>query len=661
MARFDALETGPVRIPSLEAYPWPGKNRTLAEVPAYRIDEATGAEDPTWRAEWFAWRDEVLKVRNAVQDRFSRDLKFQKTELDRCAKDPGWFITMWLWVEEPRPDAETLTDDGDFDTLKEFVPFAPQVRLVYLTVAILKEPTRYDLFISKARGFGVSYIMAAICFWAWTFWRGFRTRYLSQKLEKADRAHDLDSLFAKIDLFMDYLPPEFIPAGFNRGKNGRAVKHRQTAMFKNPEKGGQITAEATTGDSVRGGRGTSVFNDEAAFQEQYRATRATVGGSTRHRIDWSSESFAKGRQWWDAWHTAKKVNAERRKNGLDPVATVIEIDWYENPYQDQQWFATEKAAYESDGNVEEFATEYLRDPRQHGTHVYPQVGDCPNLDFDYDPHRMLNVSIDPGMADDCAFVFWQNHFVDGKKQVRWLDSFVRNRLPAEWYAHVLTGIYPHEDDVAWPYREDLHHPEIQAMMDWLATVPASRMTIYGDPAIEAQDTGASSFRRRFILTSQELSDRRIRGDAAKGITPDPQALDVSREIVLPYRSIYKRNNFPDRRMALRKALAYSVFSYRDGAQLLKEDIGNVRFGEVTERTSLAPKVRHDRHTHRTSAAEYGMVFDDLLIHVDDVWDGDKVREEQKKASAPERLKGRTPPHRQQRSRAARHFDPVKAA
>lgn len=660
MARFDSLATGEVRIPSLKSWGDAHGWDDLDLVPAYRIDGASEHEDPTWRADWFAWRERVLVVRNEVQDRFARDIAFREEEFERCRTDPGWFITIWLWVEEPRPDDENLTEDGEFDTLKEFIPFAPQGRLVYLTVAILFHPTRYDLFISKARGFGVSYIMAAICFWAWTFKRGFRTRYLSQKLEKADRAHDLDSLFAKIDLFMQYLPDRFIPEGFNRGTKGRAVKHRQSAMFKNPQGGAQITAEATTGDSVRGGRGASVFNDEAAFQEQYKATRATVGGSTRHRIDWSSESFAKGRQWWDAWHTAQKVNKERREKGLDPVATVIEIDWYENPYQDQRWYETEQAAYESDGNLEEFATEYLRDPRQHGTHVYPQVGDCPDTPEWFDKTRMLNAGIDPGMADDCAFVFWQNHFPEGKKKVRWLDSFVRNRLPAEWYAHVMTGIMPIPGDVAYPYAEDLEHSEIQRMMLWLGDIPAHMLTIYGDPAIQSQDTGASSFRRRFILTSQELSDRRIQGDPEKGIAPDATALDVSREIVQPYRSIYLRNNHPDRRMALRKALAYSEFSLTDGAQLLKEDIGNVRFGEVTERTSLAPKVRHDRHTHRTSGAEFGMVFDDLLIHDDDVWDGEKVKQEVKK-HAPERLKGRTPGHRDRRSRSSRHFDPVKAA
>ena len=633
MPTFDHLTSGPVRIPSLA--PW-----GLDVVPAYRVDEATGVEDPAWRAEWFAWRQAVLRVRTEIQERCLRDPAFLEEEYERCKNDPGWFITIWLWVEEPRPDDENAADDGDIDNLKEFIPFAPQVRLIYLTVAILACPTRHDLLVSKARGFGVSYTMAAVCFWAWLF-RRWRLRFLSQKLEKADRSMDLDSLFAKIDLFMEYLPERFIPKGFNRGTKGRAVKHRQQAMFKNPETKAQITAEATTGDSVRGGRATGVFNDEAAFQQQYRATRATIGGSTRHRIDWSSESFAQGRQWWDTWHTARKVNAELVAAGKEPVATVIEIDWYENPYQDQAWFERERAAYESDGNPEEFATEYLRDPRQHGTHVYPQVGDCPDTAEWFDPNRMLYVSVDPGMADDCAWVFWQNHFPEGKKRIRWLDMFMRNRLPAEWYAHVLTGIMPTEDDVAWAYRDELLHPEIQYFMRWLRDVPSHMMTIYGDPAIEAQDSGASSFRKRFVLTTQEITERAGLGTRA------------GREIVLPYRSIYLRNNHPDRRYALRKALLYSEFSLTDGAQQLKEAIGNVRFGEVTERTSLAPKVRHDRYTHPTSAAEFGMVYDDLLVHAEDL--------KPPKLAAPLRPKGRTPTHRQARSRPSRHYDPIGAS
>lgn len=620
MAQFDHLTSGDVRIPSLA--PW-----GLDLVPGYRIDPNTGKEDLAWRTEWFAWRKAVLAVRNEVQTRALSDLAYMEEEYQRCKDDPGWFITMWLWVEEPRPDAENLQDDGDIDNLKEFIPYAPQVRLIYLTVAILSLPTMHDLLISKARGFGVSYIMAAICFWAWLF-RNWRLRFLSQKLEKADRSMDLDSLFAKIDLFMEYVPLRFIPEGFNRGTKGRAVKHRQQAMFKNPVTKAQITAEATTGDSVRGGRATGVFNDETAFQEQYRASRATIGGSTRHRIDWSSESFAKGRQWWDTWHTAQKVAKEMLAEGKEPVATVMEIDWFENPYQDQEWYEREKARYTSDGNLEEFATEYLRDPRQHGTHVYPQVHQCPDTDEWFDKNRMLYVSVDPGMADDCAWVFWQTYFPDGKKRVRWIDSFMRNRLPAEWYAHVFTGIPPIPSDPAWMYRDELQDDEVARLMRWLREVPAHMMTIYGDPAMEAQDTGGSSFRRRFIETTQDLSER--------------EKVDLFREVALPYKSIYRRNNEPDRRFALRKSLGYSEFSLTDGAQLLKQDIGEVRFGEVTERTSLAPKIRHDRHRHRSSAAEFGMVYDDLLLTADDL--------KPQAVAKPHKIRGRTPTHRQRRTR-----------
>ena len=62
----------------------------------------------------------------------------------------------------------------------------------------------------------------------------------------------------------------------------------------------------------------------------------------------------------------------------------------------------------------------------------------------------------------------------------------------------------------------------------------------------------------------------------------------------------------------------SEFSLADGAQQLKENIAQVRFGEMTEKTSRPPTTRHTRHTHPTSAAEFGMLYDDLILTPDDL-------------------------------------------
>lgn len=636
-AEIARLLREPARIPGLA--PW-----GLDLVPAHRLDPATGHEDPAWRREWLAWRQAVKTVRAEIHERFAASAAFRAEEIARCRRDPAWFVVMWLSVEEPRADLENLTADGDIDPIKPFVPYAPQVRLIQLFVAIVSLPAQFDLLVDKARGFGISFTFLAVCYWGWLF-RHWRGRFLSQKLEKTDRALDLDSLFGKIDLFIERTPDEFIPAGFNRPQRGRARQHRLEAMFKNPDTGAQLTAEATTGDSVRGGRATYVCNDEAAFQQNYRGTRATIVGATHHRIDWSSASFKQGRQWYDVVTQTKKLIVQRAERGLPPISAVVEVEWYENPYQDAAWKDREQARFEADGNAEEFEVEYLRNPfATSARHVYPQVHDCPDTSEGFDPHRTLYASVDPGMADDCAWVFWQTHFPGGKKRVRWLDSFVRNRLPAEWYAHVFTGIPPQPEDEAWAYRHDFEHPEVARVAAWLRAVPSSLLTIYGDPAIAAQDSGASSFRQRFILTSQRIADR----------AGTPQ---LARYIHEPFTAIYRRNNHPDRRAAMRKALMVSEFSLSDGAQALKEDVGQVVFGDMTERTSLAPRTRHTRHTHRTTAAEFGMVYDDLLLTEDDI--RDSVAPPHPRRDRRERLSGRpNPPVNRQRGRGGRRELPL---
>lgn len=615
--RVYAILESPVVVPYLQAWGEKIVGRDLSVIPAYRElpegqeNEWGTREDPTWRTEWFEWRLDVIKVRNYVQERYRKNLKFRQAEQLRCKNDPCWFIMMWLDVEEPRPDEDNLDeddlelyeqladfDDDDFDVLKPYILFAYQAKVVYIFAAVVRMPFKFDVFISKARGIGISYTILAVAFWNWLFRKG-RGRFLSEKLEKAERALDLDSLFVKLDLFLESTPEDMLPQGFY----GRSVKNRQDAMFKNPETKGQLTAEATTARSGRGGRATYTASDECASQIAYKATRATLSGTTNHRFDWSTESFEMGRQWWDAWRTAKKMAALARAAGKRAMAIVIELEWFENPYQDQQWYIDESARFESDGNPDAFAVEYLRNPHAgYGTYVYPIASECPLTSLGYDHSKMLMMSVDPGMSDDCAWVFWQKHYSDGgKKVIRWIDMYKNSRLPAEFYAWVMCGVMPPKDyDLYLRFRDEFEHPETQRILNFMAKIPPNHIRLYGDPASKSTDTGASSFRARLVSESRKAY-------ALRGYEK------TSLLILLPPEIIYKRNNLPDRRNALREALMYSEFSDTAACQELRDDIASVRFGEVTERTVHPPGQRHDRHTHSTSACEFGMIFETLKL------------------------------------------------
>lgn len=646
---IDALLDGPVVIPALADWGQRVVGRDLSVVPGYR--EIEGREDPTWRPEYWAWREDVILVRNEVQRRYFDDPLFQIEEYDRCfgpQGDPCWWICMWLVVEEPRPDDESVEleaeKEGDEDievSIKPFILFAYQARIVYLVIAICRLPRKLDLFISKARGVGISYCILAAFLWAW-FCKPWRVRFLSEKLEKADRSEDLDALFPKIDLFMDYLPVAFFPPGFHRVKRDLGGKKlRMAGMFKNPKTRGQLTAEATTGTSTRGGRGTASASDECAFQQHYRKTRATLTGTTRHRIDWSTESFDFGRQWWDTWHSAKRAAITARAEGRPPAAVVLELEWYEHPAQDEAWRQEALEVAKSDGNLEAFEVENLRNPLAgYGTYVYPMVNECPETIEWYDPDKMLFMSVDPGTSDMTAFVFWQKHWKNGQKVIRWLDLYQNNRLPAEFYAHVMTGVEPQEGDVCFreEYRRLFQGSREQYFMQWMASVHPDTIRLYGDPASKSLDTGASSFRARLVNQSRVLYERR--GFDQRSLL-----------ILLPPEVIYKRNNHPDRRNALRHALLYSEFSKTDGGLELKESISLVRFGKETERTVHPPEPRHDRYTHPTSAAEFGMIFEDLRLTPEEFeaeQTRQKARERDDRGGRGESARSYTPTHRRRR-------------
>ncbi len=607
-------------IPSLAPY-------GLDVVPGYRVDELTGAEDPNWRSEWFTWRDAVREHRLWVQETCHRDQQFRADHLALCKNDPAYFITMWLVVEEPRGEDAAYADvDGlddvdddaadwslieepdDADVIMDFIPFAYQVELIQLFATINASPRRLDVYISKARGIGVSYVILAAAYWAFLFrpWRGI---FLSDKLERADRSMDLSSMFGKVDLFFYYTPNWMRPKGWN----AKSTKHRQAGMFKNPENGiGQLTAVATTPEAGRGDRARFSASDESAFQEHFGATHATLEGTVRHRWAWSSESYAKGRQWQRAWQAARTHERQATAAGKRPVAKVIELDWYLNPYQNRQWYDETRARMAAAGQASQFSVEYLRNPDDgYSTLIYPEVKRCPDVPGWFEPDKMLFGSWDPGTKDATAVSFWQTHFSDGHKVVRWIDSHERAGPPAEFWSHFITGLWPREGDRIWPVMQDewgerLFGDRERYFMTWLAAVRPGMLWMCGDPAMAATGGGGhlyqhkeNSWMARFMAETRRLRESR--------------GIDPPIPVLVHHRELYKRNRHHDRRTALHEALVYSEFSTTEGAQELKQAIGSVRLQEMTEKSTTAPGWIHDGFTHRCSTAEFGMGYETMKL------------------------------------------------
>jgi hypothetical protein len=264
------------------------------------------------------------------------------------------------------------------------------------------------------------------------------------------------------------------------------------------------------------------------------------------------------------------------------------------------------------GQAEQFEVEYLRNADAgYGTLVYKnQVDHCPDTDLWYDETRPLYISVDPGVEDETAWVFWQTAFPDGKKRIRWLDSYERAKLPVQFHVHVLTGIEPKPGDESYKYWAEGYFGEAEKyIMDWMRHIAPSRVVFYGDPAVRRRDVTHESFVGVLSRESLRLREREFGAG-------DPRAVPIT--INLPWDILHRRNNFQDRRIGMRKALMISEFSRTDGAQSLKHAFSMTRFQERTEKTTRPPGHIHDRFGHRVTAGEFGMTWEMLELTEQDV-------------------------------------------
>lgn len=357
------------RIPSLA--PW-----GLATVPGYTL-LPNGQEDHAWRERYVTWHRELRAWRVDSQDHCLTDEVYRAYIDDHCRRDTAFFLAHWLEVEEPRAmpyhqDAaaaafdlahvEILADlaaiadidtSADYQTIHPFLPFAYQVQAVQLADYVVFGPLRSQVFNvlwDKARGVGLTFAMLAWLYKHWLYRKGFRATILTEKWDKADRTKNLNTLFGKLDLFFASTPDWIIPPGFTaRGEKG---SDRLMGLLYNPATGATIATEPTTMSSTRSGREAAVLIDEGAFQEYLDELFATAMGTTLHVLAWSSPSWQMGMQWQN------KVDQARK----DSTGTVklVELDSWENPYQDKDWETRKRAQFVAAGIPEQFEVEYLR-------------------------------------------------------------------------------------------------------------------------------------------------------------------------------------------------------------------------------------------------------------------------------------------------------------
>lgn len=564
--------------------------RLLAPVGLDRVPGWSGydpleepALDAAWRRDYFAWRTKVIAHRQRLHALCGDDPEARSDELALCAEDPRYWLAMWGTVREPR------VRKGE-DKLKPFIPFAFQCHVLDWLWAMARMDGVQDGFITKARELGISWGgIVAFVTWGWLF-QDVTSLVMSRTQSEVDKPNNINTLFGKVRFLLRALKktaPWMLPEGFDYDR------HCTQLNIYNPTNEAQIFGETSTAEAGVGDRAQIAFIDEAAKLRELDAIWTTLGGTAEHVVGASTEDIRLGLMWEKKWQTAKQLAPD----------SVMVLDWYLNPYNDAAWLEAQRKRKEAANDLAGFYSEYLRNPRKGRSGlIYPEADTVQWADADagYDPSLPVYIGVDPGFTDETAIVFCQPIEGDPRGRIRWLDSFERHAVPAEYYAHILTGIEPEPGDVAYGYY-DPRYGRDRDLMAWTRQFPiGERVKIFMDPASKNKDTSGLSFYVRLVRESKRLRARA--GLPAKALAPYATELFQS-----------GRHQHQPRQNAGRQMLARSEFCHTPGARRLLDAIKNYRQTPLTPHATSEPKPIHDEFSHLVAAFEYVASFTSMGV------------------------------------------------
>lgn len=238
---------------------------------------------------------------------------------------PVAFINDWGMTFDPR------NSERDLPNIIPFILFPKQEE--WVDWILKKWRGRQDGLTEKSRDMGISWLCVAVAAHLFLFYPGTVVGFGSRKEEYVDNTSDPKSLFWKARQYINLLPVEFRPAGWD------AKKHAPFMKISNPENGAMIVGEA--GDNIGRGNRTSIyFKDESAFYERPEMIEAALSQTSNCRIDVSTPN-GNGNPFYRRRHSGKvdvftfhwrddprKDDAwyQAQKNKLDPVVVAQEID-----------------------------------------------------------------------------------------------------------------------------------------------------------------------------------------------------------------------------------------------------------------------------------------------------------------------------------------------
>lgn len=570
-------------------------------------------EDPAWRTEYFAWREELLRYRAWIWERCETDATEREVQKLLCFGDgkmnadgtlnagcPKYFGAMFGWIQEPR--AAGLRGS----TWSPFVPYHYQLHQTDTFTRVINLPfeEEVDIWEPKSRGLGVSWNRSKDDLHTWLSRPEARILLISRNQVFVDSEGNVDSLFEKILTMIRRLPDWMRPAGFHE-----KMPWRKTNYLHNETNGAEIIGSPNTADAGRAGRYLYGFADEAAKMANLQRLLASLRGSMHKMFYASTEDreVTSGREWLEEWQAAKRHAPE----------TVMEWNWHQNPTMDTRWERTKLERAGSEGGVHKAKVEYFRDVfAGFDEYIYPEAKHIRDADHPYDPHKPLVVMTDPGKADDVAFTVGQTLVTEGGQQgFHFLFSYQANLQEVQWMAHIRTGIWPQIGDQCWgmePTPEErqigqffyncwLHNYEVQDYMD-----PYGDAALAGISYKRMIEEESAKLRQREIqrLTLEQMAQQYATNDfSGTWRPPTPHGIFASTGL------LKKHKTHHEHRLAVRAYLPH--ITVQEGvmsAAWVRTCLSNARFRKQTTDAVTEPKPVHDQYSHINYCVGATMIY-----------------------------------------------------
>lgn len=389
----------------------------------------------------------TLRERLDIQQLASDDPEFLALHIERCKRDPSYFINTCLNIFEPRETS------GEWSDLPYLLRGFQEDTVGHLKSHI---DGGKDLLIDKTREMGVTWLVLAVYLHYWLFDPKFTSIVGSITEQKIDHKDNPNCLLWKFDYMVDSLrvnAPYFAIEGY-RDQNTRCITHMKRV---NPNNDSIISGEVMGPNWGRSGRAKTMFGDEFAEAASPASAYASSSRSSPSRIfvfTPKGMNFAgrlacpkKGQKraidkislhWMidptkNAWeYRDGSGNVTHSGHGQCPASVVSiygvppKYPWYED--------ACARLGWDPVAIAQELDIDYNQ---SYEGQMYPQIERSRIMPIEYDPVLPLYCSMDYGLDDMTALVWWQWSARD--RRFRAIDAFQARGKTIRWYIPFITG------------------------------------------------------------------------------------------------------------------------------------------------------------------------------------------------------------------------------